>query len=199
MSSLLELLTDQLNDQNLGRMSKRIGAGEGQTERAVSFALPVLIEALARNASTSEGANSLSRALAEDHDGSVLDNITDIIDTPENGPGDGILRHMFGSRRTRVENGLSQTSGLDIGQISKILITLAPIVMGALGKAKRQQNLDDVSITDYLGKEKRNLEQENPNGMNILGALFDTDGDGDVDISDIAKHGISILGKYMRR
>jgi len=35
--------------------------------------------------------------------------------------------------------------------------------------------------------------------MGILGKLLDSDGDGDVDLSDVAKRGAGLLGKFFGR
>ena len=46
-----------------------------------------------------------------------------------------------------------------------------------------------------LDQENRAMSKRDPNASGIMGALFDTDGDGDVDLGDIAKHGAGLLGK----
>jgi hypothetical protein len=35
--------------------------------------------------------------------------------------------------------------------------------------------------------------------MGLLGKLLDADRDGDVDVSDLTKHGIGLLGKFFNR
>ena len=51
--------------------------------------------------------------LAKDHDGTILDNLGGFLSNSDNGPGAGILKHVFGDKRSMVEAGLSQMSGLD--------------------------------------------------------------------------------------
>ena len=43
--------------------------------------------------------------------------------------GGGILGHIFGNNQTQVAKEVSQKTGLDMGQVAQLLITLAPIVM----------------------------------------------------------------------
>ncbi|MFQ5571110.1 MAG: DUF937 domain-containing protein [Rhodothermales bacterium] len=106
--------------------------------------------------------------------------------------GDGILRHVLGERRSAVEQGVARSSGLDAGQVSKLLPLLAPIVMGALGKVKQQQNLDAGGLAGLLNQERTRVEHDTP-GMTEggLARFLDMDGDGDIS-DDVAKIGSAI-------
>jgi hypothetical protein len=199
MTSLLNVLTQQLGGDNLKKIGSQIGADEQSTHGAVSAALPLLINALSRNASSGDGANALSNALSKDHDGSILDNLTGFLGNPDTTTGQGILRHVLGPRQGMVEKGLSTSSGLDTGSVGKLMAMLAPILMGALGKQKRESGLDAQSLAGYLGKEREEMERNEPQAMGMIGRLLDTDSDGDVDMSDIVKHGISMFGEFFKR
>ena len=54
----------------------------------------------------------------------------------------GILGHILGGNQGNVTQQISNQSGLNMGQVAQILMFLAPIVMGYLGKQKQQNNLD---------------------------------------------------------
>jgi hypothetical protein len=196
MSSLVDMLTGALGGQ-LGKVSQQLGTDENTTKSAAAAALPMILGALSRNASKGDGAESLLKALAKDHDGSVLDNPSAVLDDPASGPGDGILRHVLGSRRPAVEAGISQSSGLDSGSAGKLLTMLAPMVMGALGKAQRQGNLDSGGVSRLLGAEAQQLQSAQPQAMGLINGILDADGDGDVDLGDIAKKGLGALGKLL--
>jgi len=75
MSSILESLLGQLQGPALSRMAADVGADEGQVRSAATAAIPLLLGALARNASSADGAKALHGALQKDHDGSLLDNV----------------------------------------------------------------------------------------------------------------------------
>ena len=139
--SLLEMLAQQAGGSLVADLARQLGSDEEATGHAVSAALPALVGALARNAASPGGAESLSNALQRDHDGSVLDDLSSLI-SGGSGDGDGILGHVLGSRRAPMEQSLSRSSGLDAGTMAKLLPLLAPIVMGMLGKQQRQQGLD---------------------------------------------------------
>jgi len=199
MSSILDLLTSQLAGGNLKQIGSQLGADEKTAGNATGAAIGALLTALSRNAAKPEGAEALSNALAKDHDGSVLSNLQDQIRNPDTGTGDGILRHVLGGRRQTVEAGLSQATGLDLDKAGQLLTMLAPIVMGALGKAKQTSGLDAGSLAGYLGAEHKKLEAKQPQAAGMLGRLLDTDGDGDFDLKDITKHGGGLLGKILGR
>ena len=197
MSSLFDMLADITGQEN-SNLAGAIGADEGSTNSAVRAALPLLLGALQRNASTPEGAASLQGALERDHDGSILDSLGGLIQDPSVSSGDGILKHALGGRRQAVEQGIGQTSGLDASQVSRLLATLAPMVMGMLGKARREQNLDAGGLTDVLTSERRQAESSAPDLASLAGLLIDSDGDG-LDLGDITRAGGGLLGGLFKK
>jgi hypothetical protein len=198
MSSIIELLMDQLGGENIGKISRQVGAREEDTAKAMPEMLGLLTEALARNSSRQEGAQGLSNALAKDHDGSILDNLPDFIDHFQDGPGDGILRHVLGDKRSAVEERLSQKSSLDLGSIAKLLTMLAPLVMGYLGRSQRKDGLDVGALAGLLGAEREQARRVPPQSTGLLGQILDADGDGDI-TDDVARIGGGLLSKLFGR
>ena len=178
MSDLLDQLSSHLSGDALESMSRSLGADRNQTQSAMAAALPVLLGALARNAARPEGAEALHNALGRDHDGSILDNLTGAISSPNLQDGQGILEHVLGGRRDRVESSLSRASGLGGEQISKLLATLAPLVLGSLGKASRSGGMGVEDLSRMLGNESKSLESREPALGGLLTGLLDKDGDG---------------------
>ena len=196
MSGIFEVLTKQLGGSALDSISRQIGGDSKATGTAVTAALPMLMEALASNTRKTGGAEALSAALAKDHDGGILDDVGGYLSNPGSINGAGILRHVLGGKQQTVEKGLSKSSGLDLGSVAKLLPILAPMVMGALGQKQRQDNLDVSGLTNMLGTERKEIEKTMPQ-MGIVGQFLDTDGDGDMDLSDMASLAKStgLLGK----
>ena len=193
MSSLVNMLFEQLGGDATRQISRNVGADEDSVSKAVSGALPVLLGALQRNAGNSEGAQSLAGALDRDHDGSILDDIAGFLGQNDTGSGEGILRHALGQRQPAVEAGLGRMSGLDADSIGKILSMLAPLVMGMLGREQRSQGLDISGLTGFLGAENEAVGRAAPDAMGFVGQLLDTDGDGDI-TDDLGKLGGGLLG-----
>ncbi len=191
MSSIFEALTEQLGGQALEQISRQIGADRSATKDAMPAAIGGLMAALAKNASKSDGAEALNSALARDHDGSILDDLGGFLTNPQGGG--GILKHVLGGSRSAVEAGLSSKSNLDQGSAGQLLKVLAPVVLGALGKARKSGGLDAGSLAGMLAGERRQVEKKAPQGLDVLGSLLDADGDGEV-LDDIAsKVGGSVL------
>src|SRR4051812_41983671 len=140
--SLLEMLQQRLGGPAVDQISRRIGADPGTTGNAIDAALPLLLTALARNAGDGAKAQSLSTAVTKDHDGSVLDDVPGYINGADSGLGAGILRHVLGGKQQTVQTGLGQATGLDSAKAGQLLTMLAPLVMGALGRAKQEKGLD---------------------------------------------------------
>ena len=158
----------------------------------------MLLGALAKNAARPDGAQALHRAVEKDHDGSILQQLGGFLGQAQSGPGDAILGHVLGARRPTVEKGISRSTGMDSAQVGQMMAMLAPMVMGALGKQQRQQQLGPDGLANLLGQERQKLEQREPQTMGLVGKLLDTDGDGDVDAADLAKHGMGLLGKLFK-
>ena len=184
MAGLLDGLMEQLGGDRLGDIAGALGGDSGATQAAITSALPALLGGLANNTSNSDGATALRSAL-DDHDGSVLDDPGAVL--AGQGEGDGILGHILGAKRTEVEQHVAGQSGLDLGQVAKLLPMLAPMVMGFLGKKQRDEGLDAGGLAGALGGERKNLEAASP-GLGGLASILDRDGDGNMmdDLSGMA-------------
>ncbi len=199
MATLIEELTQQLGGQALGQIASQIGGNQEQTGAAVSAALPVLVSALARNASSPGGAEALAGALSRDHDGSILDNLGGLLGGQVSGrgaDGGGILGHMLGGQPGRVESAVSKTSGLDMASVTRLLPILAPMVLGMLGKKQKQGGLDVGGLASMLGGEREQIERQAPGMAGMVGQLLDADGDGSV-ADDLLKMGGGLLGGFL--
>ena len=65
----LDSLLGQLGPDTISRMAAQLGATPQQTQSAIQAALPMLMGAMQRNASTPQGADALHRAITRDHQG----------------------------------------------------------------------------------------------------------------------------------
>jgi len=192
--ALLDMLQRRLGSDAVNQISNRIGADPGTTGNAIDAALPLLISAMARNAGDPNQAQSLAKAVSDDHDGSVLDDVPGYVGRASEKPGVGILRHVLGGRQQAVQHGLSQATGLEAGKAATLLTMLAPLVMGAVGRAKRENGLDAGGISTLLTGEQEHLKQSAPGVMGALSRFLDQDNDGSV-MDDVS----GLLGKAFRR
>lgn len=209
----MDLVKGQLSEGMIDQLSNQLGGGANrqQTAAATEGIINVLMGAMARNAATPDGASALNNALENDHDGSILDDLMGTLGgqatrgmggnslSERTLNGGGILNHILGNRQNGAIDMISKMSGLESGQAGNLMATLAPIVMGMLGKAKKQNNLDAGGITDLLGGvAKQQQAGGNPMGSLLTGFL-DADGDGSI-VDDVAGMlGKGLLGGLFKR
>jgi hypothetical protein len=195
---IMDLLKGQLSQGLIENLSAQIGASPEQTASATSGVMGTLMAALARNAATPQGASALNNALDRDHDGSILNDVIGMVTgqaqpaTSRAVDGSGILGHILGDRQSGATDMISKMSGLNSNQAGSLMAMLAPVIMGALGKAKREQGLDAGGLTDLLGNAASAQQNQNP-AMSLITRFLDSDGDGSI-IDDVAGMGMKILG-----
>ena len=204
---LMKLLQDQVSDSLIDSVVGQLGGGvpKEKASTAAGGIMDMLMGALANNASTPQGANALLGALDRDHDGSILDDVAGFLGgakQPTNEKmlnGAGILRHVLGERQETAVNMLSKDTGLDKSQILNMMIKFAPMVMGMLGKVKKEQNLDAGGLTDFLRTSKQTHQAASSGSGDIFTRLLDRDGDGSI-MDDVAQSGFkALLGKLFKR
>lgn len=197
MGSLLDLLQQQIGDGEIRRMSRTLDADEDQVRKATAGALPLLVSALARNAEDPGEARSLAGALERDHDGSLLDQVSSFLGQGDAGDGFGILGHVLGGRQQAAERGVAQSSGLDMAKVGQLLALLAPVVMAALGKMKRERSMGAGDLAGLLGRERETLARRT-GGQDLLSSLLDADQDGQV-MDDALEAGMGLLGSFLKK
>jgi len=190
MSGLLDLLSSPMGKQLISGVASQTGQSTDQTGSVLSMALPVLMGAMKKNASTPEGAQGLMNALSGGkHDGGLLDNLGSLfgggVDQSVMDDGAGILGHVLGGKQAQVENALSSKSGIDAGTIATILKVAAPLLMSYLGKQTQQQNVSEASglgnmLGGLLGGSDGGQQQQS-----LIESFLDSDGDGSI-LDDVA-------------
>jgi|SRR5687767_3622735 len=178
MNAITQIITQQLGGTAARTLAQRLGISESTANTAVQIGVPLILAALARNASQPQEAQNLHQAVATDHDGSILDNISGYLQNPQQANGSGILGHVFGTQRPVVENNLAQATGMDQGSAAGLLETLAPLVMGSLGKAQHENGLDASGLSNLLTNQQQEAQANAPDGMSFLSSMLDQNNDG---------------------
>jgi len=186
MNAISEMITQQLAGAASKQIAARLGVSESTANTAVQLAVPLILSALARNASQSQGADALHQAVANDHDGSILDNLGSYLGNPEQGNGAGILGHVLGDQRGSVENNLAQATGMNQSSAGNLMEMVAPIVMGALGKTQQENSLDSAGLASYLGQQQQEGQAAAPDVMGMLSSMLDSNKDGSM-TDDLAR------------
>jgi hypothetical protein len=178
MNAITQMITQQLTGGAVRNIAQRLGISESTANTAVQIAIPLILTALARNASNQQGAENLHNAINNDHDGSIFDNLSSYLGNPETRNGSGILGHVFGSQEPAIANNLAQASGIDQSSANGVLETVAPLVMGALGQAQQQEALDPSGLSNLLESQQQEARETAPGVMGMLGSMLDQNKDG---------------------
>jgi len=183
MAGLIDLLNSDLGKNLINNASSQLGENKVKTTSAISTALPLILGALKNNTSTQKGAEGVLGALSNKHDGSILDNLTDVLGNKDIlADGAGILGHIFNGKQQNVAKAVSTKSGIDMSSAMSLLKMLAPVIMGYLGKQSREKNIEDANgVDNLLGNLLGSGAQKE---QSLVTQILDADGDGSV-IDDI--------------
>jgi len=184
----------QLGGGGIEEIGRSAGLDSADVSKVLAGAIPALLAGLTRNSSSSVGAEGLLGALDRDHDGSILDDVMGYLGGGgDRSAGAGILGHVFGGSQGNIERAISSSSGVDEDSVGRILALVAPLLMGALGKAKREYGLDASGLAAALGQQERAARRVSPSAVDVFSRMLDSDGDGDP-LDDIVKMGSGLLG-----
>lgn len=173
--SLIDLLTGNTGNQVAEQAENKFGIGKNQVIALLAVATPLIISYLRNKSQDAKEAEALNNALDKDHNGSILNDASQI--EARQAEGGSILDHIFGGQKSTVENQLSQNTGISIDKIGPILAMLAPVVMGYIGQQKQQSNVGAGGLGDLLGgilgnaSNQAQAQQSNPLN-DILGSVL---------------------------
>ncbi|MFN4364163.1 DUF937 domain-containing protein [Chryseobacterium hispalense] len=172
---LIDLLTGNTGSQVAERAESKFGINRNQALALLAVAAPLIISYLSKKSQSASEAESLNAALDKDHDGSILNDVTQA--EARQSEGNSILNHIFGGEKQDVENQLSQKTGISIDKIGPVLSMLAPIIMGYIGKEKQQGNVGAGGLggllDSILGNASSQTQNEQSNPLNdIIGSVL---------------------------
>jgi hypothetical protein len=81
---------------------------------------------------------------------------------------------------------------------AELMKLLAPLVMGTLGQAKKQNGFDLGGLASVLSGTVSQASNQQGSGMSMIAKVLDADGDGSV-MDDIAGMGMKVLGGLFRK
>ncbi|NNE42499.1 MAG: DUF937 domain-containing protein [Marinicaulis sp.] len=196
--SLMDQLTNVVVQQVTHEASQKTGLSEGLAASMMPMAMAALMNGLKNNASNAQGAEALANAL-DRHDGSLLNNVSQIGNDDVMADGAKILGHILGGKQQRTEQALAKTAGVDQDQIGKLLAMAAPAILASLGRAKREQGLDASGLAGLLAEEGVRAQKAAPSELNPLMQFLDQDGDGDFKDDMLEVAGKKFLGGLFGR
>ena len=177
-----QILSAAIKNQLASGISGKINIPEEKSRSVIEYAVTLLLTGLAKNSQDPDEAESISKALYEDHDGSILnDTGANIQDESVKYDGAKILKHILGSRESLTSQVISSKTNIDPSQVDTILKLVAPFVMGALGKMNINANFNANDLSSILQKfasstddelNNKIFEQEYPNQNDFFTKIF---------------------------
>ena len=191
--ALIDMIQQHLDENTISQLSQQLGTDPDTTRPAVPAAVTALLGGLSQNAQQPGGAQQLENVLAEHGGGGLLDSLGGLGGLLGGGSagsqGGGILSHIFGNHQPAVASQVGQTTGLNQGQAGRLLILLAPLVLGYLARQRQQQPVNagagagyapagggmtggiGGSLTDILSGERQRIEQTHPQHSGLFDIL----------------------------
>lgn len=150
-------------------LANKLGTDEETASEALVAALPALLARLQDNASSREGAASLTSALQRHNNDLARGSAVNLnqVDTQD---GNNILRHVFGNQRQQVAQQLAgNTNKASSGLLDSLLPMLAPIAMSFISN----QLLGGNQQSPQVQQNQFNQPQSAPQSAGVdLGGLL---------------------------
>ena len=167
LTNILGALTG--NDA-VGAIADNLKIDSKQVSSVITSALPTLLGAMQKNASTPGGAEALAKALGDHagNAGNIISNLkgADLID------GSKILGHIFGGNLGNVLSGISRQTGVASNAVSNILASIAPSLLALLGRGQQSNGINVGDLAGMLGGLLGGGSSSNSGGLgSILGGL----------------------------
>ncbi len=149
MSGILDLLNSNSGKDLISGIEQQFGINKASVAKVLGSAIPMILGGMRNNASSSSGASDLLGALlGGNHNGSILDNIGSIlggssVDHNVMTDGGNILGHIFDGQENNAAHVVSKSGGIDMSQAMNIMKTVAPFVMGYIGKMMHSNGVSD--------------------------------------------------------
>jgi len=176
----MDLVKTAINTSGVAdQIGSAVGLEKSKTNSAIEAAIPVLLGGLMKKASTPSGASELSNIFKkQDAEPSILDNLGSLVSGGANskllGLGTSLLPMLLGSSQASIVSVLMKLLGLGDKSVLGLLGSLAPIVMGVVGKqAKSAGGFDASILTNLLGGQSNLLSAALPNELKGVMGLAD--------------------------
>lgn len=169
-ANLMWVLEQSLgSNEVLSRIGSLIGLSPEKAKSAVGAAVPAILAALVSLVQKPAGRDQLATAV-RNHDPGVLDNLSGMLgggrETGLISEGSSALSSLLGQGTLgSLAGALGRFAGLNQGSATSLLGALAPVVLGALGREQRTQNLDAQGLAGMLNDQKDSIADALPTGL----------------------------------
>ncbi|MFM7292553.1 MAG: DUF937 domain-containing protein [Planctomycetia bacterium] len=173
--NIVDLVTSQLTGDVLSKLGGLVGTNETQTKSATSAAVPALLTAFAKLASSNAGAGQLATALGG-LDLKTLGNLAGLLGGSQasglGGIGGNLLTSLLGNNLGSIVSTIASFAGMQPGIMKTLLTYLAPIVLGAVANSFKGAKPDAAGLMRLFSEQQGNIQAALPRGLSL--ADFDT-------------------------
>jgi hypothetical protein len=173
--NLVDLVTSQLTGDVLSKLGGLAGTNETQTRAATTAAVPALLTAFAKLASTNSGASQLASSLGG-LDLKTLGNLAGLLGGGQasglGSMGGSLLSSLLGNNLGSLVGTIASFAGMQPGIMKTLLTYLAPIVLGTIANQFKGTKPDAAGLTRLFSEQQNNIKAALPRGLSL--ADFDT-------------------------
>ena len=173
--NLVDLVTSQLTGDVLGKLAGLTGTNEAQTRSATNAAVPALLTAFSKLASTNSGASTLATSLGG-LDLKTLGNLAGLLGGGQasglGSIGGSLLSSLLGNNLGGLVGTIASFAGMQPGIMKTLLTYLAPIVLGTVANSFKGAKPDAAGLTRLFSEQQDNIKAALPRGLSL--ADFDT-------------------------
>ena len=167
--NLVDVLKDQLlKSANLDKLGSLVGESRETTEKALSGGLPAMLAALLKLAGSAGGLGQLTQVLQsiQGLTPEALDNSIGSLDKTAADKGGSLLGSLLGNGKAiAFAMMLAKLLGIDAKAITKILGTIAPLILGVIANQWKQQGGTSDALGRLFSDQKSNIESALPKGL----------------------------------
>jgi OmpA-OmpF porin, OOP family len=173
--SLISEITRHFTPEVVRSAGSMIGESESSTSKALSVAGPTVLSGISHMASSSEGANNLTKMIREGGFGGLTENPMSLFrgGTATNyllSAGQRHLGGIFGGNTSSVIELVAKSGGVSASSATKLIGLITPLILGVLGKRASMQAGDSSGLAKMLSLHRDEITTATPPGLSrILG------------------------------
>lgn len=197
--NLIDILKDQLlNPANLDKLGSLVGESRETTEKAVTGGIPALLAGLMKLTGNSGGLGQLTQVLqsVQGLKPEAMGDSISSLDKSAIDKGGSILGSLLGGGKSiAFAMMLAKLLGIDAKAITKILGTLAPLILGVIANQWKQKGGTPDALGRLFSEQKGSIEAALPKGLSL--ADIPDLGDAQAALAKGSEAGTSLVKKLL--
>jgi len=181
MNSITNVLLDNLKGESIKKISTNTGIEASKINSFLKIGVPLILKGLNNNYQNPQQAKDIFGALKKDHNGNILKEVLNAVNAKDKQvEGEKIINKVFGNNQNNLFKVLARQTGLQNSQNSQnILGTLAPLVLGYLGKNLNSKEYSRNKFGNFLNTMTK--KSTNPQVNNIFNDVLN--GNKEIEVS----------------